>query len=162
MTSLDDAFIAELQDLLNAERQISKALPKMAKKASSEELRQAFEQHLEQTEEHIARLEQALESLGKSARGKKCDGMQGIIDEGKHLMEQDVEDDVLDAVMIAAAQKVEHYEIAAYGTMCTWAKTLGHDDVCDLLKQTLSEEKETDQKLTQIAEQSVNREAMHA
>ena len=160
MANLEEAFVEELKDLLHAERQITKALPRMAKKAENPELRKAFEDHLKQTEEQIARLEQVFELLGKPARAKKCDGMEGIIDEGKEVM-QEAEEDVVDAVLIAAAQKVEHYEIASYGTVCTWAEELDCDrKVVDLLKRTLAEEKETDEKLTKLAKARVNEAAI--
>ena len=160
MANLEEAFIDELKDLLHAERQITKALPRMAKKAENPELRKAFEEHLKVTEEQISRLEQVFELLGKPARAKKCDGMEGIIGEGKEVM-QEAEEDVVDAVLIAAAQKVEHYEIASYGTVCTWADDLGCEKkVIDLLKRTLSEEKETDEKLTKLAKTRANQEAV--
>lgn len=160
MANLEEAFVEELKDLLHAERQITKALPRMAKKAENPQLRKAFEEHLKQTEEQISRLEQVFELLGKPARAKKCDGMEGIISEGKEVM-QEAEEDVVDAVLIAAAQKVEHYEIASYGTVCTWAEELGCEKkVIDLLKRTLSEEKETDEKLTQLATTRANQEAV--
>lgn len=160
MTHLEEAFVEELKDLLHAERQITKALPRMAKKADSPELKKAFEEHLKQTEEQIVRLEQVFELLGKPARAKKCEAMEGIIGEGKEVM-QEAEEDVLDAVLIAAAQKVEHYEIASYGTVCTWAEELNCDKkVVDLLKRTLSEEKETDERLTKLATSRANEKAI--
>ena len=160
MTNLEDAFLDELKDLLHAEKQITKALPRMAKKAENPELRKAFEEHLKVTEQQIERLEQVFELLGQTARAKKCEGMEGIIEEGKEVM-QEAEEDVVDAVLIAAAQKVEHYEIASYGTVCTWAEELDCDKkVVDLLKQTLSEEKETDERLTKIAKSRANERAM--
>lgn len=160
MANLEEAFVDELKDLLHAERQITKALPKMAKKAENPQLRKAFEEHLKQTEEQISRLEQVFELLGKPARTKKCEGMEGIIGEGKEVM-QEAEEDVVDAVLIAAAQKVEHYEIASYGTVCTWAEELGCEkQVIDLLRRTLSEEKETDEKLTKLAKTRANQEAV--
>lgn len=160
MSNLEEAFLDELKDLLHAERQITKALPRMAKKAENPELRKAFEEHLKVTEEQISRLEQVFELLGKPARTKKCEGMEGIIGEGKEVM-QEAEEDVVDAVLIAAAQKVEHYEIASYGTVCTWAEELDCDKkVIDLLKRTLSEEKETDERLTKLAKTRVNEAAI--
>jgi ferritin-like metal-binding protein YciE len=156
MTSLEDLLVDQLRDLYNAENQLIKALPKMAKAATNTELETAFQEHLEQTRHHAERLEQVLEKLGQRAKGKKCYAMQGLIEEGQEVMGEDAEPDVLDAGLIAAAQKVEHYEIASYGTVCTWAEQLGHNDVLGLLKQTLSEEKETDEKLTHIAESMVN------
>jgi len=131
-------------------------LPKLAKKATAEELKAAFEQHLRQTEQHVERLEQVFESLELPVKGKKCDGMKNLIKEGDDMISEAEDDATRDAVMIAAAQKVEHYEIAAYGTMRTWASVLGHDEVARLLEETLEEEKETDQTLTQIAESFVN------
>ena len=160
LNNLEDAFVEELKDLLSAERQLTKALPRMAKKASNDQLRTAFEDHLKETEQQVKRLEQVFESLGKTPRAKSCEAMKGIIEEGKSVMEEDAEDDVMDAMLIAAAQKVEHYEIASYGTVCTWAKTLGKDDALKLLKQTMDEEEKADQKLTKIAESFVNEQAM--
>lgn len=157
--SLEDMFLEELKDVYNAENQILKALPRMARKASSPELRRAFEQHLKQTEGQVQRLERVFSSLGAKPRGKTCKGMQGLIEEGKEIMSEDIEDDVLDAALIAAAQKVEHYEMATYGTLRTWAETLGNQQAAKLLQQTLDEEEATDKRLTQLAEQLVNVEA---
>jgi len=154
--SLDTLLEEELRDIYDAEKQLTKALPKLAKKATHEELKAAFQQHLGQTEQHIERLEQVFESLELPAKGKKCDGMRNLIKEGEEMLAEAEDDATRDAVMIAAAQKVEHYEIASYGTMRTWANLLGHDDVAQLLEETLNEEKETDQNLTQIAESFVN------
>jgi len=163
VNNLEDAFVEELRDILHAEKQLVKALPKMAKKAENEELRAAFQEHLQATEEHVSRLEQVFELMDKTARAKRCPGMEGIIEEGKELMEEDIEPAALDAVLIGAAQKVEHYEIATYGTLCAWAEQIGCDQkILRLLKQTLDEEKETDEKLTQIAEQLANPEAVAA
>ena len=159
MQDLEDLFVDQLRDLYNAEKQLTKALPKMAKKASDEQLKQAFTQHLEQTEEHVERLEQILEKLGKRASGKTCKAMQGLIEEGKELMEEDAEPEVLDAGLIAAAQRVEHYEIAGYGTVRAYAKLLGNNDAARLLQKTLDEEGDTDKKLTQLAESTINLEA---
>lgn len=158
--TLEDIFLQELQDVLSAERQIIKALPQMAENASHEELRTGFEEHLEQTREQVNRLEQVFEIFGRKPRAKKCGGMEGILEEGKEQMEKINDPQLRDAVMIAAAQKVEHYEICAYGTLVTWAEQLGHDDAADLLKETLAEEKETDQKLTELAKAGINEEAM--
>ena len=158
ITSLRDLWIDELKDLLNAENQILKALPKMAKAAKNEELRSAFEEHLEQTRGHVDRLEQIFESIEETARGKKCKGMEGVIAEGKEMLELDLPEPVGDAALIGAAQRVEHYEIAAYGTARTHAEILSESDAVTLLEQTLEEEKETDERLTSIAE-SVNPEA---
>jgi ferritin-like metal-binding protein YciE len=160
--SLADAFYNELRDVLSAERQLVEALPKMAEKASSPELRQAIESHLAETERHVQRVEQAFGETGKAARAKSCEAMKGLIDEGEELLKKDAEPAVKDAVMIAAAQKVEHYEIATYGTLCTWAKALGYSQAAELLKQNIDEEEAADRKLTEIAETSVNRQALHA
>jgi ferritin-like metal-binding protein YciE len=156
--SLRELFIDELKDLYSAENQIIKALPKMIKNATSDELRSAFEEHLEQTKGQVERLDRIFDDLDESPRGKKCTGMEGLLAEGKEIMEEDMEDEVLDAALISAAQRVEHYEIAGYGTVRTYAELLGLDDAVKLLAETLQEEKETDQKLTSIAE-SVNVEA---
>lgn len=156
--TLQELFIDELKDLYSAETQIIKALPKMIKNANSDELRDAFEEHLEQTKGHVDRLDQIFGELNASPRGKKCKGMEGLIEEGKELMEEDIEPEVLDAGLISMAQRIEHYEIAGYGTVRTYAELLGLDEAAKLLQQTLDEEKETDRKLTSIAE-SVNVEA---
>jgi ferritin-like metal-binding protein YciE len=161
--SLQMLLVAELRDLLDAERRITKALPKMAKTASKEELRDALNEHLEQTEEHVSRLEEALTALDVEAKAKTCHGMMGLIEEGSDHMQEDYEEDALcDAAIIGAAQKVEHYEIAAYGTAATYARILGNDHVTGLLEATLEEEKAADKKLTAIAEQAVNPEAASA
>jgi ferritin-like metal-binding protein YciE len=162
MQTLEDLFIHDLKDLYHAENQLLKALPRMAKKAAAPELRRAFEMHLKQTEQQVKRLERVFDSVGEKAKGKPCKGMQGIIEEGKEMMSEDIEDDVLDAALIAAAQKVEHYEIAAYGTARAYAELLGNDTAVKLLQQTLEEEEETDKKLTALAEQLVNVEAVEA
>jgi len=154
--SLEDLYVDQLKDLLDAEKQIIKALPKMAKATSSPELQNAFQQHLEQTKGQLQRLEQIFDKSGRPARGKKCKAMEGIIEEGKELMDQDADDDVLNAGLIAAAQKVEHYEIAGYGCVRTYAETLGDREAASLLQQTLDEEKQTDEKLTQLAERLIN------
>lgn len=161
LSSLDDLLVHELQDIYNAENQILKALPKMAKAASAPELRQAFEEHLRQTEGHVQRLERAFEALGKPVRGRKCDGMAGLIEEGKKMLEEDAEPAVKDAALIASAQKVEHYEIASYGCVATYAQMLGLTEVKNLLGQTLAEEEQTDAKLTQLAESLINVQAGH-
>ena len=150
---LKELYIDELKDLYNAENQLVKALPKMAKAASSEKLRAGFEEHLEQTKGHVSRLEQIFESLGESPKGKKCKGMEGLVEEGSEMIDEDVEDSVKDAGLIGAAQRVEHYEIAAYGTVKAFAETLGHSEHASLLEETLEEEKETDEKLTELAKQ---------
>ena len=158
MRTLEDLFVDELKDVYDAERRITKALPKMIKAASSEELSSAFEEHLQQTEEHIARLDRIFESMDKAAGRKTCQAMVGLLEEGQALMEEDASDSVMDAALIAAAQKVEHYEIATYGCLRDWAQLLGNDEVARMLQQTLDEEGETDKKLTEIA-QSLNMEA---
>ncbi|HXN22885.1 MAG TPA: ferritin-like domain-containing protein [Candidatus Dormibacteraeota bacterium] len=155
---LKELYIDELRDLFDAENQLLKALPKMAKAATSEQLRSGFEEHLEQTQEHVQRLEQIFGELGEKPAGKKCKGMQGLIAEGKEMMEEDFEGALMDAALISAAQRVEHYEIAAYGTVRTYAGILGEEDAVSLLEETLEEEKETDQKLTEIAK-TINFEA---
>jgi ferritin-like metal-binding protein YciE len=162
MKNLEKLFIEELSDIYNAETQITKALPKMAKAAQSDELRSAFQEHLEQTKEQINRLDQVFESIGHSVKKKTCKAMKGLIDEGNEVASEFEGEAALDAALISAAQKVEHYEIASYGCLCTWAKELGHDDALDLLKETLEEEKETDEKLTELAESSRNVEALHS
>jgi ferritin-like metal-binding protein YciE len=159
MKTLEDLFHHELKDLYSAEKQLLKALPKMAKAATNEDLREAFESHLEETEEQVNRLEKIFEELGLSTRGAKCPGMEGLIEEGKEIMAEDVEPEVLDAALICSAQRVEHYEIAAYGCARTFAQQLGHSKIADLLQQTLDEEGAADEKLTQIAESRVNEEA---
>ena len=155
--NLHELFVEEVRDIYDAEKQLVKALPKMAKAAESEELRAAFEEHLEITRAHVGRLEEVFKGLGMAARGKTCEGMKGLIEEGQEAMEE-MEGTVLDAALIASAQKVEHYEIATYGTLATFAEVLGLEDAKDLLGQTLDEEKEADEKLTQIASQ-INPEA---
>jgi ferritin-like metal-binding protein YciE len=155
---LKELYIDELKDLYNAENQLVKALPKMAKASSSDELRAGFEEHLEQTKGHVERLEQIFEMLGENPKGKKCVGMEGLIEEGSEITKEDFEDSVMDAGLIGAAQRVEHYEIAAYGTARALAETLGEDEHVALLEATLSEEKETDEKLTELAQQ-INQEA---
>lgn len=159
MESLQELYLDELRDIYDAEQQLVKALPKMAKTATNEELKAAFEQHLEQTQEHVARLEKVFEDLGEKPKRKTCEAMKGLIEEGKHLMEEDADEDVMDAGLIAAAQKVEHYEIATYGTLRTYAETLGFDEQADLLQETLDEEKDTDENLTELAVSCVNIEA---
>ena len=150
---LRELYIDELKDLHNAENQLVKALPKMAKAASSEELRQGFEEHLEQTKEHVQRIEEIFKALDESPKGKKCVGMEGLVKEGSEIMKEDFDDAVLDAALIGAAQRVEHYEIAAYGTVAAFAKLPGETQHVSLLEETLEEEKETDKKLTDLAEE---------
>jgi ferritin-like metal-binding protein YciE len=147
-----DLLIREMQDLYDAEKQLVKALPKMAKAASNAELRQAFTDHTEETKGHVQRLEQAFQTLGVKAKGKPCEAMKGLITEAQETMGEDMEDELMDSAIIAAAQKVEHYEISGYGTLCAWAKALGMNDVSDLLEETLDEEKSADEKLTEINE----------
>jgi ferritin-like metal-binding protein YciE len=159
LKTLRDLYIHELRDVYSAEKQITKALPKMAKAASNEELTAGFEEHLAVTEKQIERLEEIFEALGVSSKGEKCKGMEGLLEEGAKLMEEDASPEVLDAGLIAAAQKVEHYEIASYGTLRTYAEMLGEDDAASLLQETLDEEIETDEKLTELAESSINAEA---
>jgi ferritin-like metal-binding protein YciE len=162
MENLRELYIDELKDLYSAEKQLVKALPKMAKNATNPELRQAFEDHLEETEGHVERLEQIFETLESSPRGKKCVGMEGLIEEAKELLEEDAQEDVLDAGLISKAQHVEHYEIAGYGTVRTYAMILGEDEHARLLQETLEEEKKADKLLTQLAEASINIEAAAA
>jgi ferritin-like metal-binding protein YciE len=158
-SALKDLYVDELRDIYNAENQLIKALPKMAKAATSADLRAGFEAHLKQTEGHVKRLEQIFEDLGEKAAGKKCKGMEGLVEEGKEMIEDDeLEGEALDAGLISAAQRVEHYEIAAYGCVRTYAKLLDENEAASLLEQTLTEEKETDQKLTKLAEK-INVEA---
>ncbi|HZP49099.1 MAG TPA: ferritin-like domain-containing protein [Vicinamibacterales bacterium] len=159
LDSLEALMQDELKDIYDAEKQLTKALPKLAKKATADELREAFEEHLRQTEQHMERLEQVFEQLGMPARGKTCKGMKNLIAEGDEMIGEAEDDATRDALMIAAAQKVEHYEIAAYGTLRTWANLLGRNEIVELLEETLEEEKETDQKLTEIAESFVNQAA---
>lgn len=151
--SLRQLYVDELRDLYNAETQLTRALPKMAKASSNAELRQAFEEHLRQTSEQVSRLEQIFDMLDEKATGKKCLGMEGLIKEGAKTIQEDYEDAVMDAAIIGAAQRVEHYEIAGYGTAREFARLLGEDEHISLLEQTLGEEKETDHKLTQLAEE---------
>jgi ferritin-like metal-binding protein YciE len=158
---LKELYTEELKDIYNAENQLVKALPKLAKAASSDELRQGFEEHLKQTRGHVERLEKIFEMLDESPKGKKCAGMEGLVKEGSEVIEEDLEGAVLDAALIGAAQRVEHYEIAAYSTAIAFAETLGEDEHVSLLESTLSEEKETDEKLTELAKQ-INQEALAA
>ncbi len=158
--TMEDLFLAEIRDLYDAEKQIVKALPKMIKAATSEELKAGFEEHLHQTKVQVQRLEKIFSNLGTTAGRVKCAGMQGLLSEGDEFISDTEPSAVRDAGIIAAAQKVEHYEIASYGSARTFAQILGHDDAVALLEQTLVEEKETDQKLTEIAEEMVNEEAI--
>jgi ferritin-like metal-binding protein YciE len=157
-SGLRELYLDELRDLYNAENQLVKALPKMAKASTNEELREGFEQHLEQTKGHVQRLEQIFEAMDENPTGKKCAGMEGLVKEGSEVMDEDFEGAVMDAALIGAAQRVEHYEIAAYGTVVAFAEQLGESEHTSLLKQTLEEEKETDEKLTTLSE-GINSEA---
>jgi ferritin-like metal-binding protein YciE len=161
VSSLHELLVEHLRDLYYAEKLLVKALPKMAKAAAAEDLREGFEEHLEQTEGHVRRLEQVFEHLDAAPRGKKCAAMEGLVEEGKEIISEDMDDNVRDAGLIAAAQKVEHYEIAAYGTARTWAEQLGLSDAVELLDETLQEEKDTDAKLTDLAQHAVNPQAEH-
>jgi len=160
--TLHDAFIDELCDAYDAEKQLTKALPKMAKAASSPGLRKAFETHLEETRGQIERLEQVFARLDEKVRGKHCDGIAGIIEEGKAVMEEDFDEATMDACLIAGGQRAEHYEMAAYGTLVAWARAMGHPEAADLLQETLDEEKAADEKLTSLAESGINRDAADA
>jgi ferritin-like metal-binding protein YciE len=155
-------LVEELRDIYHAEKQITKALPKMIKAATSEQLKAGFENHLEETHGQIERLEQCFELLEERVRGKTCEAMRGIIEEASETMKEDMEPEVLDAALVASAQKVEHYEIACYGTVMTWAENLGLDKVARLLSATLDEEKATDVKLTQLATRDINPRAAKA
>jgi ferritin-like metal-binding protein YciE len=158
-TTMDQLFLDEIRDLYDAEKQLTKALPKMAKAADSEDLRMAFEGHLEQTREHVRRLEEIFDALGEKGAGKKCTAMQGLIKEGADLMEMD-QSALRDAGLIAAAQKVEHYEISGYGSVRAHAQMLGNSDAVSLLDETLSEEKNADRKLNDLAESTINSAAL--
>jgi ferritin-like metal-binding protein YciE len=158
-STFHDAFIDELRDTYDAERQLTKALAKLAKAATSPNLREAFETHLEETKGQIERLEEVFEGLEEKVRGKHCEGIAGIIEEGKSLMEEDFDDATLDAGLIAAGQRAEHYEIAAYGTLVAWAKTMGHTDAAALLQENLDEEKAANEKLSELAEGGINQGA---
>jgi ferritin-like metal-binding protein YciE len=162
LSSLHDLYVEELRDLYNAENQLLKALPRMAKAASHPELQAAFEEHEEVTRVQVERLDEIFAELDEKAKGKKCVAMEGLIEEAKELMQEDIEPEVLDAALIAAAQKVEHYEIAAYGCVRTFARLLGYDDAAELLQETLDEEGEADKKLTELAESIINVEAKDA
>ena len=158
-SNLRDLLELELKDTYSAETQLTKALPKLAKSATDPELRAGFEQHLKETENHVRRLEQVAKELNFSLKGNTCEGMEGIIEEGEEVIGLNAQDDVKDAGLIAAAQKAEHYEISAYGTLCAWAKQLGLSSVATTLHQTLDEERRTDEKLTRLAERRVNMQA---
>jgi ferritin-like metal-binding protein YciE len=160
-STLHDAFIDELRDSYDAEKQLTKALTKLAKASSNPKLRQAFESHLKETESHVERLEQVFESIDEKVRGKHCEGIAGIIEEGKSIMEEDFDDTTMDACLIAAGQRAEHYEMAAYGTLVAWAQAMGHSEAARLLQRTLDEEKAADKKLTELAESGINQHAAH-
>lgn len=160
IATLHELYVEELKDLYSAEQQILKALPKMAKAASHEDLAQAFNDHLEETKIQVERLEKIFKKLDVSPKGKTCKAMKGLLEEGKDVMAEDAEPAVLDAALIAAAQRVEHYEMAGYGCVRTYAKLLGYDDACDLLQETLDEEGTADKKLTELAESAINAEAV--
>jgi len=157
--TLHDAFIDELRDAYDAEKQLLRALPKMAKKATSEDLTAAFEAHLEETRGHVEKLEQVFGTLDEKVRGKHCDGIAGIIEEGKSVMEGDFDGETMDACLIAGGQRAEHYEMAAYGTLVAWARVMGHTEAADLLEEILEEEKAADEKLTALAEGGINQAA---
>jgi ferritin-like metal-binding protein YciE len=162
LDSLEKLFIEELKDIYNAEKQILRALPRMAKTAESPELQQAFTKHLKETESQVQRLEQIFKDLGHAVRGKKCKGMEGLLEEGKEVLEEEGEPAVIDAALIASAQRVEHYEIAAYGCLRTYANLLGYSQAERLLQQTLAEEEAADKKLTQLGESGINEAAFAA
>ncbi len=159
MSELRELFLEELADILSAESQLLKALPKMAKAAQSDGLREAFETHISETEEQVERLKQVFEIFEKPAKAKKCEAMEGLLEEGKHVLTEWKGSAALDAALIAAAQKVEHYEIATYGCLCTWAEMLGENEALELLKQTMDEEETADQNLTDLAEECINEAA---
>ena len=161
-STLHDAFLDELRDIYNGERQITKALPKMIKAATSPALKAALEAHLEETQAQIDRLEEVFGSLDETAKGKHCEGLAGIIEEGTSIMEEDFDEPTLDAALIAAAQRVEHYEIAVYGTLVAWAMAMGHREAANLLQQNLDEEGAADKKLSKLAEGGINQEAADA
>ncbi len=160
LESLKELFLMELRDIYDAEQQVLGALPKMLEAATAPDLKSGFSHHLRQTQEQINRLERIFERLGEGAKGESCEGMKGLLKEGSDSIKLRGDDATRDAALIAAAQKVEHYEIATYGTLCTWAALLGEHEAANLLKQTLNEEKQTDEKLTKLAESHVNVEAL--
>jgi ferritin-like metal-binding protein YciE len=160
LESLKDLYLEQLKDLYSAETQLVDALPKMAEAASAQDLKKGFNDHLRQTQEHVKRLERIFKDLGEDAKGETCEGMKGLIKEGNTMAKMRGEDAARDAGLIAAAQRVEHYEIAAYGTVRTYAELLGHDQHVTLLEKTLNEEEETDERLTQLAESHINEEAL--
>ena len=160
--TLHEAFLDELRDLYDAEKQLTKALPKLAKTATSPKLREAFEAHFEETRGHVERLEKVFQGLDEKARGKHCDGIAGIIEEGKSIMEDDFDEPTMDACLIAAGQRAEHYEIGVYGTVIAWAEAMGHRDAVNQLQLNLDEEKAADKKLSQLAEGGINQQAAKA
>ena len=162
MGTLHDAFLDELRDAYDAEKQLTKALPKLAKAATDVKLRAAFDTHLKETQGQIARREQVFQSVDEPVRGKHCDGIAGIIEEGKSVMEEDFDETTMDACLIASGQRAEHYEMAAYGTLVAWAQAMGHTQAAKLLQQTLDEEKAADKKLSGLAEGGINQDAAHA
>jgi ferritin-like metal-binding protein YciE len=162
LNSLEELFLQQLRDLYSAENQLVKALPKMAQAANYPELRSAFEEHLDETRNQVQRLQTIFERLGKKASGEKCKGMEGLIEEGEEMIKMDAEPAAKDAGLIAAAQRVEHYEIAGYGTVRAYAEILGHREAVDLLQETLDEEKEIDEQLTGLAESLINVDAVRA
>jgi len=153
---LHELFLEELADIYNAEQQLIKALPKLAKAARSQELQEAFRTHLEETEQHATRVEEVFKTLGETMQRKKCKAMEGLIEEGEEVLEEFEDSEALDAALISAAQKVEHYEIATYGTLCTWAELMQHEEALSLLQENLNEEKQADEKLTEVAETVAN------
>ena len=157
--TLHDAFLDELKDIYNGEKQITKALPRMIKSANNRQLVSALQSHLDETQQQIVRLEHVFESLDKTAKGKHCDGIAGILEEGSTVMGEDFDEATMDAALIAAGQRVEHYEIAAYGTLVAWATAMGHDEAAKLLQQNLDEEGAADKKLSKLAEGGINRQA---
>ena len=161
LKTLEDALVEGMEDLVSAESQIAEALPKMATKATNKELKTAFRDHLKQTKGHSRRLKEAFKLMGKKPQSKLCEAAKGLVEEGKSVMEEDAEPDVMDAMLINAAQKVEHYEIASYGTLCTWAKLLGLKEVHAVLAETLNEEEQTDKNLTKLAKKSINKNAIN-
>ena len=160
LDTMQKLYVEELRDLYDAENQLLKALPKMAKAASSAELKQVFEDHFDETKEHVERLEEIFKGLDESPKGKTCKAMKGLVEEASEIIEEEGEESILDAGIIAAAQKVEHYEIASYGTVCAWAKLLGEEEEADLLRQTLDEEGAADKNLSELAEEIVNSDAL--
>ena len=162
ITTIHDLFVEELQDIYHAEKQLTKALPKMAKKASNPELRDGFTEHLEETYRQCERLEQIFEELGMRAKAKPCEAMRGLIEEATEMMREDMPEEVMDVALVSCAQKVEHYEIASYGTLVALAEAMGHETIVSLLQETLEEEKHTDEKLTELAQSEINPAAMEA